>query len=478
VLKPGQEVLVQVVKGPRGTKGSRVSTRVSLPGRYLVLMPESDNSGVSRKIENEPERDRLKRIAEIIRPLGFGLIVRTEAEGQTEADLRNDLEFLMRMWGQIQEKAVRVSAPGLAHQDLSLIYKTIRDVFGSDVNKMIIDSPVDYEKAIELIELISPKMRGRLELYDEPEPIFERFAIEAEIENLLRRKVWLKSGGHLTIDQTEALTTIDVNTGKFVGSTSLSDTILKTNLDALVEIARQLRLRDIGGIIVLDFIDMINPKDRQKVVASLEKELHKDRTRSKICHISPLGLIEMTRKRTGETITEIVTEPCPYCQGRGRVESADSVSMVVERELRRKAAELDDEAFFVTANPEVVLHLIGSGGEVIEEIERRLKRAIFVRANEALHLEKHEIQPGNLQEMERQMMPWKKGEVVECQVVRNPFSTLPRASAWLDGYLVELENGGKYVGRRVKAKLSDIRRSYAFGEVMAADKPLDKPSRA
>ncbi|MEN6357741.1 MAG: Rne/Rng family ribonuclease [Armatimonadota bacterium] len=478
VVKTGQEVLVQVVKGPRGTKGARVSTRVSLPGRYLVLMPEADNTGISRKIESEGERDRLKKIAESIKPLGFGMIVRTEAEGRGENELRGDLEMLMRMWNQIQEKSAKVAAPGLVHQDLSLIYKMIRDVFGSDVAKMIIDSPVDYEKAVELVELISPKMRSRLFLYDEPEPIFEHFGIESEIESSLRRKVWLKSGGHLTIDPTEALTAIDVNTGKFIGSTSLSDTILKTNLDAVNEITRQLRLRDIGGIIVLDFIDMSNVKDRQKVIAAMERELRKDRTRTKICHISPLGLVEMTRKRTGETLTEIVTEPCPYCQGKGLVESADTVSLRIERDLRHLTSDMDEEAFMVTANPEVVMHLIGSGGEVIDEIERRLKRAIYVRASEALHIEKYEIAPGNLQEMDAQMTPWRKGETIECSVVRNPFSMLPKASAWLDGYLVELENGGKYVGRRVKAKLTDIHRSYAFGEVMTSEKSIDKPARS
>jgi len=478
VLKPGQELLVQVVKGPRGTKGSRVSTRISLPGRYLVLMPESDNIGVSRKIEAEGERDRLKKIGDNMRPLGFGIIIRTEAESRSEAELRQDLEFLLRMWSQIQEKAAKISAPGLVHQDLSLIYKTIRDAFGSDVHKMIIDSPVDYEKAIELVELISPKMRSRLQLYDEPGPIFERYSVEPEIDNLLRRKVWLKSGGHVTFDSTEALTTIDVNTGKFIGSTSLSDTILKTNLDAVIEIARQLRLRDIGGIIVIDFIDMLGAKDRQKVVSALEKELHKDRTRTKICHISPLGLVEMTRKRTGETLTELVTEPCPYCQGRGRVESAETTSLKIERDLRRLTSEVDDEAFLINSNPEVAMHLVGSSGEVIDEIERRVKRAIYVRANDSLHIEKYEVVPGDLQEMERHMMPWRKGEVVDCQVVRNSFSMLPRASAWLDGYFVELENGGKYVGRRVKAKLSDIHRSYSFGEVVSAEKPLDKAARS
>ncbi|HOK55457.1 MAG TPA: Rne/Rng family ribonuclease, partial [Armatimonadota bacterium] len=351
MLKIGQEVMVQVIKGPRGTKGARVSTRISLPGRYLVLMPESDNIGISRKIEESGERDRLKKIAENIRPLGFGLIVRTEAESKTEIDLKQDLEFLLRMWNQIQEKARKIPAPGLVHQDLSLIYKTIRDVFGGDVTKMLIDSPVDYEKAIELIQLLSPKMKSRVQLYDESEPIFERFAIEGEIDRLLRRKVWLKSGGHLTIDETEALTTIDVNTGKYIGSTSLSETILKTNLEAVTEIARQLRLRDIGGIIIIDFIDMANPKDRQHVVTALDKALRKDRTRTKISHISPLGLIEMTRKRTGETISEAMTEACPYCQGRARIKSPETVSIDVERELRKLVAEMDEEAFVITVNP-------------------------------------------------------------------------------------------------------------------------------
>ena len=333
------------------------------------------------------------------------------------------------------------------------------------------DSPVDYEKALELIDLISPKMRSRLILYDEPEPIFERYAVEAEIESLLRRKVWLKSGGHLAIDSTEALTTIDVNTGKFVGSTSLSDTIVKTNLDAVTEIARQLRLRDIGGIIVLDFIDMANAKDRQKVVSALEKELRNDRTRTKISHISPLGLIEMTRKRTGETITELVTETCPYCQGRGRVESAETVSLEIERQLRRASAESQEDAFLITANPDVAFHLIGSGGEVVEEIERRLKRAIYVRSDEHLHIEKFDIAPSELQEMEKHMFLWEPGDTVDCEVVRNPLSALPRASAWLDGgYLVDLENGGKYVGKRVNLKLKELHRSFAIGEVVQSTK--------
>lgn len=474
LLKVGQELLVQVVKGPRGTKGARVSTRISLPGRYLVLMPESDDIGISRKIDERNERDRLKKIADKIRPMGFGIIVRTEAEGHGHNELRNDLEFLLRMWGQIQDKAKTTPAPGLIHQDLSLVYRTIRDVLGSDVRRMFIDSRAEYEKALEVVRLISPRQRSKIVLHDDPEPIFERFSIEAEIDRLLKRKVWLKSGGHVTIDQTEALTTIDVNTGKFIGRTSLSDTILRTNLEAAAEIARQLRLRDIGGIIIIDFIDMASAKDRNHVVSNLDKALKKDRTRTKISHISPLGLVEMTRKRTGETISEIVNEACPYCQGRGQILSPESVSIQVERDLRKLAVRADDEAFLVTAHPEVAAHLIGSGGQAVAHIEKEIHRAVYVRGDENLHIEKYEILQGDLQEIEKQVLPYKRSQVVECEVVRSSFVSLPRSAAWANGYMLDLADGGKYIGQRVKARLVSISRSYAEGEVIGSVKTPER----
>jgi len=466
LLKVGQELLVQVVKAPRGTKGARVSTRISLPGRYLVLMPEAENIGISRKIEDRHERDHLKRIADDIRPSGFGLIVRTEGEGKGEKDLRHDLEFLLRMWEQIREKAKTTPAPGRIHQDLSLIYKTIRDVFGSDVRKMFIDSPIEYERALEVVELISPKQRFKLVLYDDPEPIFEHFSVEAEIDRLLKRKVWLKSGGHITIDETEALTTIDVNTGKFVGTTSLSETILKTNLEAAAEIPRQVRLRDIGGIIIIDFIDMASARDRNHVVHALERALKKDRMRTKISNISPLGLVEMTRKRTGETISEIVNEACPYCQGRGTILSPESLSIKVERELNRLAAGVDEEAFLITAHPHVAMHLIGGGGQTVQHIEKQIRRAVYIRGDSDLHMEKYEITPGDLEETEKQMLPYRKSQVVECDVARSPFISLPGSAAWVNGYMIDLSNGGKYIGQRVKARLTSVSRSFAAGEVL------------
>jgi len=466
LLKERSELLVQAVKGPRGSKGARVSTRISLPGRYLVVMPDSDSTGVSRKVESDSERDRLKKIATRIKVPGLGLIVRTEAEGRTEEDLAGDLNMLVKMWEQIREKSARVHAPGLVHQDLSLIYKIMRDAFSSDVARLVIDSPVDYEKALELIDLMSPKMRSKVHLYEEDTPIFEKFGIESEINALLRRKVWLKSGGHLAIDSTEALTTIDVNTGKFVGSKSLSDTILKTNLDAVVEIARQLRLRDIGGMIVLDFIDMNDPKDRQKVITALEKELQKDREKAKICHISPLGLVEMTRKRTGETVTEATTCVCPHCQGRGRVESAETVSIRIERDLRRLASERDDEAFLVIANPEVVFYLVGDNGETVSDIERIIDRVVYVRADEELFIEKYQILPADAAQMQQQVSGIQPGTTINLEVVPAPFSSAPKAYGWADGYLVELSNGASSEGEHVNVRVDQVSRSLACAEVI------------
>jgi len=477
VLKVGQELLVQVIKGPRGTKGARVSTRISLPGRYLVLMPEADHLGISRKIEDGKERDRLRKIGEKLREPGFGIIIRTEAEDKTEHELKADKDFLLKMWRQIQENARKTPAPALIHQDLTLVYKTIRDVFGSDVQRLTIDDPVEYEKANELLDMVSPKLRGRIHLYTGDVPLFDQYNIESEIEKSLKRKVWLRSGGYLIFDETEALTVIDVNTGKFVGSSSLSETIVKTNMDSAAEIARQLRLRDIGGIIVIDFIDMSNPRDRQQVIRTLEAALKKDRSRTKISNISPLGLVEMTRKRTAETLTDFLTEPCPYCGGRGKMPSAETISLQVEREVRRaiKNGKKDREALLVTCHPDVAEILIGPDGETVDRIERELQRAVYVRANADLHLEKFEITPGDIADFDRKHAAFKRAQVVECRVARSLVQPEPTVIGWADGYLLELDNGKKFVGQRIKAKITDVRRSYATATIIpGTNRPLDK----
>lgn len=469
VLKVGQELLVQVIKGPRSTKGARVSTRISLPGRYLVLMPEADNLGVSRKVEDPKERDRLKKIGERLRTPGFGLIIRTEAEDKSEEELRQDMEFLLQTWRQVLETTKTVRAPYLVQQDLTLLYKTIRDVFGSDVSKLVIDDPAEYEKANDLLDRISPKLKGRIHLYDGDQPIFDKYGLETEIDRLTRRKVFLKSGGSLVIDETEALTVIDVNTSKFTGGSSLAETIVKTNLDAASEIARQLRLRDIGGIIVIDFIDMNNARDKQAVVKALELALKRDRSRTKISTISPLGLVEMTRKRTGETLTGFMTDECPYCKGRGHLPSAESISITVERELRRMANDpkhARKDAFVLACHPEVAELLIGPEGTTIEEIERLLQRVVFIRADEDAHLEKYTITPSDLTEVEKARPHLRRSQVVECLITRSLLKEPNKCIGWADGHMLDLDDGHRFIGQKAKVRITDAHRSYAAGTVV------------
>ncbi len=473
VLKIGQEILVQVIKGPRGTKGARVSTRISLPGRYLVLMPEADNVGISRKIEDNKERDRLKKIGDKLREPGFGIILRTEAEDKTEADLKADKDFLMKLWRQVQDGYRKHRAPARIHQDYTLVFKTIRDVFGSDVDRLVLDDAEEFEKANELLEMVSPRLRNRLNLYTGEKPLFDQYNVEAEIERLMKRKVWLRSGGYLVFDETEAFTVIDVNTGKYVGGGSLSETIVKTNVDAAMEIARQLRLRDIGGIIVIDFIDMNNARDKQQVLKALEAALKRDRSRTKISSISSLGLVEMTRKRTGETITDFMTQPCEYCGGRGKLPSAESVSIQIEREVRRlaKDGKKASEAFLIKCHPDVAESLIGPDGETVDRLEREIEKAVYVRAAPEDHLEKYEILPGTMAELDRKYVPFKRAQVVECALERSLVSPEPGVVGWHDGFMLALNGksmAGRTAGQRAKVRITGLHRSYAAAEPIHA----------
>lgn len=475
LVKRGQEVLVQVIKGPRGSKGARVSTRVSLPGRYLVFMPDEASVGISRKIDEPKERDRLKRIVESIRKSGsdgrpqYGLIVRTEAEGKSERELRQDLEFLERTWADIKRKAATTPAPNLVYADLSLLFRILRDTFGQDVDRLILDSAVDYRRAHELLDFFGPSLKDRVHLYDGEKPVFEHYGIEQEIERLLGRRVWLKSGGYLIIDQAEALVAIDVNSGRFTGTTTgLSDTIVQTNLEAVSEIARQLRLRDMGGILVLDLIDMSNAADRKRVEQALDTALKHDKSRCKIGHISPLGLVEMTRKRTGEAVTEQMSEPCPYCTGTGKVASAESVAIEIQRDLRRLArVQATAEGFVVKCHPNVAAHLVGEGGEDIETLEHSLQRGVYVRATDDLHQEKYEIQPGKMDDQDRRLSSYRRGQVVDIHVMRGGLLTAPAATGYTEnGFLVELPQGARFAGQHVRARLTTVGRSVAQGEPM------------
>jgi ribonuclease G len=466
LIKPGQELMVQVTKGPRGTKGARVTTRISLPGRYVVLMPEGNHLGVSRKIEDRKERDRLRKIGEKLIPDGFGLVLRTECEGRTQTELKADIQFLQQLWSQVIEAAKRQRAPAVVHRDQTLLYRTIRDVFGDEIDKLVIDDPEEFEKVSLVAAMVAPKLRERIHLYDGEEPIYDRYNIEKDLDRLLEHKVWLKAGGYLVIDETEALTAIDINTGKQVGSRSLSDTILKTNLEAAEEVCRQLRLRDMGGIIVIDFIDMEEASNRKKLLDHFTSILARDRARTRVGRVSSLGLVEITRKRTGESVTEAITSLCPMCDGRGRIASADTVGLWIEREMRRRLKE-PGNAFFIECHPGVVESLIGADGESIEEMEHDLKRGLYIRANFDFVFEEFEIESGTIDEMDREHMGYRRAQVIECNVRSSADEASEKAIGWTDdGYYVELLSGHEFIGQRVKVVLQDIRRAFAVGDVI------------
>ncbi len=470
LIRPGQELMVQVTKAPRGTKGARVTTRISLPGRYVVLMPGGGHVGVSRKIEDRKERDRLKRVGDKIIPDGFGLILRTECESRTEAELRADVQFLQQLWSQVMESAKRLRAPAVVHRDQTLLYRTIRDVFSDEISRLTIDDPEEYEKVSMVAAMVAPKLKDKIELYDSNEPIFDHYEIEKDLDNLLEHKVFLKSGGTLVIDEMEALTAIDINTGRQVGTKSLSDTVLKTNLEAAEEVCRQLRLRDMGGIIVIDFIDMESAEDKKKLMAHFERILERDRARTRIGRISSLGLLEITRKRTSESVTEAITLSCPMCEGRGRIPSSDTVSLWIEREMRRRMAEPGD-AYYVECHPAVVESLIGADGEEIEEMEHSLRRGLYLRANFDFDYEEFEITPGTMEAFDRKYMGQRRAQVVECMVRRSNIEAVQKAIGWTDdGYYVELLNGTEYIGSRIKCVLQDLRRSFAVGDVITPGK--------
>jgi ribonuclease G len=343
ILHAKQELLVQVTKSPIGKKGARATARISLPGRYLVLMANSGRKvGVSKKITDEQERERLRQLGEKIRPEEYGIIIRTQAEGVGQKELAEDVAFLAQLWDQIQRKSGRHRAPALLHEDLSLVYGVLRDVFDERSKAFVVDNDDVHRQVLTWLETMGPGLRDRVQRYDKPEPIFEHYEIETEIERALRPKVWMPHGGWIQVDQGEALTMIDVNTGRFTKTGSLADTVLRTNLEAVEEVGRQLRLRDIGGIIVVDFIDMDSARHRQEVMEALRRVLKNDRMRTRVIHLTPLGLVEMTRKRTGDSLPARLEQACPCCAGRGRILSAETVAVRVAEDLARRVREHPD----------------------------------------------------------------------------------------------------------------------------------------
>lgn len=479
VVRENQEIIVQITKEPIGTKGARVVTQVTLPGRYVVLMPTVEWVGVSRRIESEEERARLKRIAQAVRPRGMGLIIRTVAEGRDEKDLAQEVGFLVKLWRKIQARARRLRAPVLLHQDYDLIYRFIRDLFTEDVDHFVIDDVDEYNKAIELLNLISPHLIDRVELFKKREEVFDYYGIEEEIEKALRRKVWLDCGGYLIFDQTEALTSIDVNTGRFIGSTNLADTVLKTNLDAAAEIAHQLRLRNIGGIIVIDFIDMESESDRQKVIQRLEDELKKDKTKATVLGFTHLGLVEMTRKKTKQGLIDLLQRSCPYCDGRGRILSEETLALKVEREIKRIGRETDAEAMLIAVHPSVASLVIGIGGSNLARIEEETGKSIFVKGSLDLHTEEIDvIALGTRGEIERKALPVSAGDVIDVEVEEPHATNANDGIARIEGYIIDIDGGGKMVGKRIRVEITKVFRTYARARLCATEPATPSASQA
>ena len=390
-LKEGDEILVQVAKEPISTKGPRVTRHITLAGRHIVYMPLIEHVGVSRRIESDEERDRLKNILETIRPEGKGIIARTVAEGQSHKVLKNDYNLLVKIWKDTVKADETAKAPVLIHNDLNFIQRSLRDITDEDVNKIIVDTKNNLKQVDKFVNRYLPNLKGKVSLYDKDQPIFEHFNIDVEIERSLSNKVYLRSGGSLNIDQTEALVSIDVNTGKFVGKKTLEETILKTNLEAVKEICYQLRVRNCGGIIIIDFIDMEKEENKEQVYNALLETLKKDRAKTNVLPISGLGLVEMTRKRTRDTLTRVMCEPCPYCEGTGRVKSVSSVCYEILREITKNMKKSNGSKIAVYAHPEVSAQLSSEDSEVIEALEESLEKQLTIRADNSYHIEQYEI---------------------------------------------------------------------------------------
>jgi len=393
LLREGQEIIVQIAKEPLGQKGARITSHIALPGRFLVYMPTVDHIGVSRKIPSDDERLRLKRILQQHRAgIPGGYIVRTAGEGRSEEELHADMMFLYNMWMDLRQKAEKRSAPALIHHDLDLVQRIMRDQLTSAFKTIWVDSEEIYENVLSFVQRFQPALVGRVKLYTRTTPIFEEFGVTQEIEKALRPKVWLKSGGYIVINQTEALVAVDVNTGKYVGkSNRLEDTIVKTNTDAIKEIVRQIRLRDLGGIIVVDFIDMDERKNRQKVMQALEDAMRSDRAPYKILQFNDFGLVAITRKRVKQSLERALCAPCPYCEAAGYVKSVQTVIGEILEEAQKMSGVLDKGDVTLRVNPEIAKVLKSNKTDHLQELEEVLGRNVMVKSDPMMHQEKFDL---------------------------------------------------------------------------------------
>jgi len=472
LLKPGQEILVQVSKDPLKTKGARLSMQISIAGRYLVYVPQGEGVGVSRRLDDK-ERDRLRKETKKLELNGGGAIIRTAASGATREDFDRETKYLFKLYEVMQKRMQETPAPGMVFQEADLSVRVVRDIFSAHFERAIVDDEKQHHRLVSFFTRTAPELLERVDLYDESESLFERYGIDRAIESTLNRRVDLPSGGYLMIDYAEALTVIDVNSGSFIGrgkGARLEDTITRTNLEAAEEVVRQLRLRDIGGIIVIDFIDMSRARNRDAVLKILRATLDEDRTKTYVMEISPLGLVEMTRQNVTDGVREILTKTCPTCDGEGVVLSEETVAIDVERRLRDLVAEHPEpEAFLIQVHPRVTAQLVNGPGRPLHELERTVGKRFHFEGSEGLPLEYFGVLlEGSREEVEQRALPFREGEEVLVKIEEPHMYNEDDAVAKVDGYVISVTGAGRFIGDQRLVRIEKVGRTAASASVVGA----------
>ncbi|MGO9820596.1 MAG: Rne/Rng family ribonuclease [Solirubrobacteraceae bacterium] len=469
MLKPGQEVVVQVVKDPLKTKGARLSMDLTIAGRYMVYAPYGEGIGVSRRLD-EKERERLRKEASKLDLKGAGAIIRTAAQGANRAGLERELVYLFKLGEVLQKRVDETAAPALVFQEADLSVRVVRDIFSADFERAIVDDPKQHHRLVSFFSRTAPELVEHVELWEEDTPLFEAFGVEQVLDSTLSRRVDLPSGGYLMIDYAEALTVIDINSGSFIGrgkGARLEDTITKTNLEAAEEVVRQLRLRDIGGIIVIDFIDMTRARNRDAVLKTLRKALDEDRTKTFVVEISPLGLVEMTRQNVTDGVREIMTRPCPTCDGEGVIKSEETIAIEFERRIRDLAKESDAEAILIQMNPRVSAEFTANDARVLHQIESETGKTFVFEGSEGLPLEHFDVLlEGDREQVLERALPFREGEEVHVEIVEPHMYSPGDAVAKIDGYIISIKGGTRYVGEKHLVRIDEVGRTAAVASLV------------
>ncbi len=469
MLKPGQDIVVQVVKDPLKTKGARLSMDLTIAGRYMVYAPYGEGIGVSRRLDDK-ERERLRKEAAKLDLKGAGAIIRTAAQGAKRADLERELVYLFKLGEVLQKRVAETQAPALVFQEADLSVRVVRDIFSADFERAVVDDPKQHHRLVSFFSRTAPELVEHVELWEDDTPLFEAYGVEEVLDSTLSRRVDLPSGGYLMIDYAEALTVIDVNSGSFIGrgkGARLEDTITKTNLEAADEVVRQLRLRDIGGIIVIDFIDMARARNRDAVLKLLRKALDEDRTKTFVVEISPLGLVEMTRQNVTDGVREIMTRPCPTCDGEGVIKSEETIAIEFERRMRDLAKETDAEAILLQMNPRVSAEFTGNEARALHAVEEETGKWFHFEGSEGLPLDHFRVLlEGDRDQVLERALPFREGEEVHVEIVEPHMYSPGDAVAKIDGYIISITGGTKYVGEKHLVRIDEVGRTAAVASLL------------